>query len=79
MNWLHRSYLNHLIVLLVIISISAMPAIDYTWYCRKISVKLTRRSNSADDRMPVTQNQIGNISQTEYLFVDLPVSLKTKK
>ena len=64
---------------LVIISGIALPEIDFAWYRRKISANLTSRSNSVDDRMAVTQNQIRNISQKEYRFVDLPVSLKTEK
>lgn len=79
MNGLHRLSLHHLFVLLVIISGSALPAINFARYCRKISVNLTGRRNSADDRMRVTQNQIRNISQKEYPFVDLQVCVKTQK
>jgi len=79
MKGLHRSFFHHLIVLLLIISGSALPEINFAPYRRNISANPTSRSNIADERMAVIHSQIGNISLTEYQFIDLPVSLKTEK
>ncbi|MDO9035061.1 MAG: hypothetical protein Q7U51_07660, partial [Methanoregula sp.] len=78
MNGQQSSSLHHLLALFVIIYGCALPAIDFPRYRRKISANRTGRRNSADDRMPVTQNPTGNISRKNYWFGDLPVRLKTK-
>ena len=78
MNGQQSSYQPHLFVLLVIIYSCALPAIDGARYCRKISANRTGRCNRADDRMPVTQNPVGEISRKNYWFVDVPVRVKTK-
>ena len=76
MNGLHRSSLHHLWVLLMIISGSALPAIDYARYRNgKISENLTSSRDSADDRMQLTGHPIKVLPQREHPVVDLPVSL----
>ncbi|MDO8873257.1 MAG: hypothetical protein Q7V05_11085 [Methanoregula sp.] len=77
MNGLHIPSLHLLCVLLVVISGSAATAIDYTRYRNgKISANLPGSRDIAGDWMQGTLNQIENISLTEYLVVDSPVTLK---
>ena len=80
MNWLHRSSLHPLCVLLVKISGSALPADDFSRYNnRKISENLINLRKSADDRMPMTGHPIKNFPQIEHPIVDSHVSLKNNE
>ncbi|MDP2796005.1 MAG: hypothetical protein Q8N94_00660 [Methanoregula sp.] len=77
MNGLHIPSLHLLCVLLVVISGSAAPAIDYARYRNgKISANLPGSRDIPDDRTRVALNQIENISRREYLVVDSPVTIK---
>jgi len=80
MNGLHRSSLLLLCALLVVTAGCTSPAINDIHYDNKgISVDLTSSSEITDAWIQVIIYRITDLHQTEYLFINSPVTIKNGK